>query len=1013
MRFVKLIILSLVFLVVAASPCPAGDSKLEIQINVKEFTLDNGMLFLVVERPVMPQVACRLAIRAGSALEDTGKTGIAHLLEHMMFKGTKNFGTLDFQRDEELQEKIEAAYQVALREELKRAPDKDLIKAKLEEMASLRREVQKIYVPQAFSSQLGKNGAVRINAFTSKDQTQYMVSVPSDMLEQWFSIASEQLFEPSWREFYVEKEVVQREWAFRYINNPEGAAWLDLDATSYTAHPYRNPTIGWKSDMEKYSTEDGMDFHRKYYNPANAVYVLVGDVTLDEARKLAKIYFERYPSGERAPEEVTEEPPQEGPRKSVRFLKGARTPLVRIGYHGARMGHEDFYALDVMTMILSQGRGARMTQNIVDAGLAVEAWAHNPDNRYGGMVILGGTPNEPEALKGGGVDVEAKEKVYLKACEDLEQVLIGEIEKLKTRPVTPQELKRVIKMTQREFLGTMKSNEYMARTLASLEVQVGWRYLTNYLDRIAEVTPEKIMDAARRYIRNENRTTVYILPGGEPESPPERYVEERSVSGADAVVVERPRTFENHSMYPTPKGWKHPLSFERVPRKIHYPDAQTFDVEGATVFFLPDRELPLIELTIFVKAGEVDVAKAEAGLDSVLSGSIIRGGTAKYPPRALAMTLDENAIKLSVGIGQEDAQVSLSILREDWERGLALLNEVLLHPRFDPEILNVVKREIMVGLKRQSEDARAVSGRESMIWHFKGHPYGRDPMEELHTIPNITRENLREFLDTYFVPSNMVVAVAGDIEKGEVVKGLERLFGNMQNKRAPKRRLADPRENAPVLTLIHKPGQVQSQVALALPSVKRTDPDYWNMSLLMSIFGGNDSLLHVRLRDDLGLVYATWFYQSYKWQAGLLRGYIGCKADKTAEAIRETAGIMTDLGQDVPEGELAQKRMDALNSFVFNVDSPEELAETYSRYQLRGEPLDTLERIQDAYMAVKRQQLKALAKRFLDPKKLQIFVVADKTIKLVRKDGTRLTLEEDLRSLARELGLPFQEMALR
>ena len=160
-------------------------------------------------------------------------------------------------------------------------------------MDKLRLEVQEIFIPQAFSSQLGRNGAVGINAFTSKDQTQYIASVPSDMIEQWFSILSEQLFEPSWREFYVEKEVVQREWAFRYINNPQGAAWLDLNATAYTAHPYRNPTIGWKTDMERYNTRDAMDFHKKYYNPTNAICVLVGDVKVEDARKLAEIYFSR------------------------------------------------------------------------------------------------------------------------------------------------------------------------------------------------------------------------------------------------------------------------------------------------------------------------------------------------------------------------------------------------------------------------------------------------------------------------------------------------------------------------------------------------------------------------------------------------------------------------------------------------------------------------------------------------------------------------------------------------
>ena len=296
MRLFKILILTLILLIFAGESYAAADTIYDININVQTFQLENGMLFLVVERPATPQVAIRLAIRAGSALEETGKTGIAHLLEHMLFKGTKNFGSLDQKKDQELQNRIEAAYQVVLEEKSKRQANTTLIKKKIAEMEALRREVQKNYVPQAFSAQLGKNGAVGVNAFTTKDQTQFLASVPSDMLEQWFSIASEQIFEPAWREFYVEKEVIQREWAFRYINDPGGAAWLDLSTTAYSAHPYRNPTIGWKADMEKYATRDAIAFHKTFYNPTNAVCVLVGDITKEKARQLAKIYFERYPA---------------------------------------------------------------------------------------------------------------------------------------------------------------------------------------------------------------------------------------------------------------------------------------------------------------------------------------------------------------------------------------------------------------------------------------------------------------------------------------------------------------------------------------------------------------------------------------------------------------------------------------------------------------------------------------------------------------------------------------------
>jgi predicted Zn-dependent peptidase len=994
-------------------PCAAENAPGEIQLNIKPFTLKNGMQFLIVERPTTPQVACRVAIRAGSALEEAGKTGIAHMLEHMMFKGTKNFGTLDPEKDEQLQQQIEAAYQVVLEEERKRNPDRELIQAKLEEMNTLRLEVQKIYVPQAFSSQLGRNGAVGVNAFTSKDQTQYLMSVPSDMIEQWFSMVSEQLFEPAWREFYVEKEVVQREWAFRYVNDPDGAAWLDLHALAYTAHPYGNPTIGWKSDMARFSTEDAVRFHKRYYNPTNAVCVLVGDITVEKARNLAEIYFERYPAGSRAPEEVTKEPPQLGPRKSVRYLKGARTPRLLMAFHTARMGTPDFYALDALTMVLSHGRGARMTQNLVKKGEAVEAWAYNPDNRYGGMLILGGSPVEPEALRDQSLTEPAKRNAYLKACEELEERLLGEAEKLKTEKVSERELERIKKLNHRDLLDRLRRNESLAATLATFEVQVGWRYLVTYLDEIAALTPEDIQRVARRYITPENKTAVYVIPGGEREQPPEPYREIRSLSGAAAAKRATPVSFENHSAYPTPEGWKHPLSFDRRPQKIEYEKADTADAHGVRVFYLPDRELPLVDLTLLVRAGAVDVPGAKTGLADLFNNTIIQGGTQRHSPSELAMVLDENAIRLSISVNQEDTVIRLSVMKRDWPKGLALLEEILTQPRFDEEILEVVKKQALTALKRQGGDAHAVSMREAMVWHFENHPYGRDPLRGLETIPTITKNDLTEFLKAYFVPSNMVASIAGDLDKEAAVEGLAQLFQALPKTQAPKRSLEEPPETSPVIALIHKPGQVQSQVTMALRGIKRTHPDYWKMNLLMNLFGGSDSLVFTRLRDDLGLVYAAYFYQTYKWEAGYMVGYIGCRGEKTAMAVEETVKIMDALRKEVPSGKLEQKRLDALNSFVFNVDTPAELAEVYSRYYMRNEPLDTLEKIQSAYLSAEAEELQRLARENLRTRNLQVFVVADKTLPVNSQDGSVTTLEESLKHLAQSLDLPYTEIPLR
>jgi len=171
--------------------------------------------------------------------------------------------------------------------------------------------------------------------------------------------------------------------------------------------------------------------------------------------------------------------------------------------------------------------------------------------------------------------------------------------------------------------------------------------------------------------------------------------------------------------------------------------------------------------------------------------------------------------------------------------------------------------------------------------------------------------------------------------------------------------------------------------------------------------------MFTRLRDDLGLVYAAYSYQTYKWEAGLMVGYIGCRGEKTAMAIEETVKIMDKLRKEVPSDELEQKRLDALNSFVFNVDTPAELVEVYSRYYMRNEPLDTLEKIQSAYLSASAEELERLARELLRTRKLQIFVVADKTIPVKSNDGSVITLEESLKILGQRLGLPYTEMPLR
>ena len=677
------------------------------------------------------------------------------------------------------------------------------------------------------------------------------------------------------------------------------------------------------------------------------------------------------------------------------------------------MGSSDFYALDALTMVLSHGRGARLPQSIINQGLAVEAWAYNPDNRFGGMVILGGSPKEPDFSNLPASANTDRRALYLKACEDLKALLIDKVDQLKKEPVSQRELERIKKINQRGFLDRMRSNEDLAGTLATLEVQIGWRYFIEYLTRIEAVTAEDIQRVANDYLREENRTSVFVIPGGSPEQPPSSYSEERTVSSSVAERATGSKDRQNHSEFPTPANWKHPLSFQREPHRIEYPKAQHLDIMGADVFYFQDDEVPLIDATFLVKAGAVDLYNTHAGLTDLLNAVLVRGGTERYTPSELATVLDENGIQIAVNVAEEDTTISLSVIKDDWEKGLDILAELMTRPRLDPQVMDAAKNQLLVRLERQAGDAQAVAFRESTIQRFPDHPYGRDPLAARSILPKLTAEDLKQFLMTYVVAANLKVAVAGDIDSQRVAAGLTRFFNQLPKDNPPTRRLTDPKTASAQMSIIHKPGQVQSQVVITLPGVKRSHPDYWKSSLLMSVFGGSDSLMYKRLRDDLGLVYSAGFYQTYKWQAGLLMGYIGCKGDKTADAISETLQIMSRLRGEVPASDFNRKRLDALNSFVFNVDTKSDLASVYGRYSLRNEPLNTLDLIQDAFFNATQPDLQRIASNLLKPSHVQITIVGDKNVVVRQNDGSEKSLESVLKELAAEMGLPFQELPLR
>ena len=394
---------------------------------VDERTLSNGMKLLMIERHHSPAIAGGWVARVGSVNERPGITGIAHLFEHMMFKGTPTIGTSDAKRDAEIIDQQEVVRDAMRREEakmrlaLRRGEIDDMAKpenktkryreleAEFKELIAAQREV---LVKNEFDRIYTTAGASGMNAFTSNDMTGYFITVPANKLELWAWMESERLLRPVFREFYAERDVVFEERRMRTESTPLGKFQESLEAMFWESHPYGWPVIGWPSDIPAISKAQADEFYALHYAPQNITLILVGDFKADEAAKLCERYFERIPRGKRNPPEVVTEEVAQKVEKRMN-AEAEANPQVDILWHTPAAGHPDAYALEVLAAVLS-GRSGRLHKALVLGDeVATSAFAHQMARKYAGMFNIGGEAKESKTP--GDVEAAVEKRAGLRA----------------------------------------------------------------------------------------------------------------------------------------------------------------------------------------------------------------------------------------------------------------------------------------------------------------------------------------------------------------------------------------------------------------------------------------------------------------------------------------------------------------------------------------------------------------------------------------------------------------------
>ena len=485
---------------------PSYASSSNLAERVVEHRLANGLTVLMVERHQTPIVSINITFAVGGINEQVGQTGIAHLYEHMAFKGTRMIGTMNYEEEQPILDELAlVGTEIDQRQrdfDANDAADTDERRAKVEALqkrfTDLQAKAAEYVVGNEMALLYQRHGGVGLNASTGKDLTRYMISFPSNRLPLWAAIESDRMAHPVLREFYKERGVVMEERRLRNDDSPNGLLFETFTSAAFRAHGYGIPTIGWGSDILSLTPADTEAFFKTHYGPNRATIALVGDINPREVIALIEETFGKIPAAPPPPSLVTVEPEQRGERRvEVEF---DAEPAIIIGYHKPTLRHPDDDVFDVIDALLSEGLTSRLQQKLVrDKRLAasVGSDASHPGVRAPNLFVVTATPLAPHTTA------------------EVEAAIYEEIERLKREPVSPKELEKVLNNLDADLVRGLRSNSGLASQLALYQALAGdWQYILTSRDNVAKVTAADVQRVAAQYLTKSNRTVAVLVKKG-------------------------------------------------------------------------------------------------------------------------------------------------------------------------------------------------------------------------------------------------------------------------------------------------------------------------------------------------------------------------------------------------------------------------------------------------------------------------------------------------------------------
>jgi zinc protease len=878
-----LLAVSGVRLVDGQAPSRTADALLTA--GVRETRLPNGLRVLTKEVRSGPVVSFGIWYQVGSRNEHNGITGISHLLEHMMFKGTQRYRVGEIART------------------------------------------------------LFLNGA-SFNANTFYDWTSYFETLAADRLELAIELEADRMFNSRIDKADLDSEMtVVRSELEGGENDPDTLLRQAVTASAIQAHPYHWPVIGWRSDVELMPREALREYYRAHYGPNNATVVIVGDFETKLALDLVTKHFGPIQPIPAPPPVYTTEPEQRGERRIVVNQAGA-LPIVTLAYKVPAASHPDFYALDVLGTVLGEGRTGRLYQALVERELASSVDAGAPSLRDPFLFYVTATARP-------GV-----------SAPKLEAAMLDEIERIKTAPITAEELARATRRIESSFAYQTESVTAQARELGYWAMVADWRYLTTYMDRIRALTPEAVQTVANRYFLTDKRTVGHFVPSlAEPSpAPPVREA---------AARVEKPGRDARAIPIPAPSK---PAPVDRRITRFTL-------ANGITVVVQENPASSTLALRASLPAGHALDPQGKSGLASLTAAMLTRG-TDTRTGLEFATQLEDVGASLSASAEPLATMISGRAESRDFDRLMDLLAEMLRRPAFSAAELGRLKGEALAQVAQARDDPDSAAEREfGRTIYPTGHalrPPTFDEAEE--AIRQITREDLVGFHDHQYGPDGLILVLAGNLTADQVRQAVETRLGAWpRNPLAePPPTLDVPLQTAAVRILIPLPDKSQTAILWGhAGGLRRSDPDFYAAQITNLVLGGGGALnsrLGTVIRDELGLAYTVESFFDAGWYPGPFAVALGTNPANAKQAI-ET--MLREVRRLRERGISRRERDEAVayltGRFPLRLETNSGMADVLWAMEFYRLGADYLDRYGDYYRAVTVTQANDAALKHLHP----------------------------------------------